>query len=108
MALLAAGLAFGQIKIAAPGTPKIQSPPMFTNAIILGTNLSSNLEFKKFPELSSPTPGVYVTRPYSLMVKVPDAHPDDIMVRPPPAPEPAIRIIKPEMQLVPPATNAVK
>jgi hypothetical protein len=108
VALLAAGLAFAQIKIAKPGAGKVQPPPLFTNAILLGTNLSPNLEFKTLPEISGSSPGVYVTRPYSMMVKVPGAQPDDISIHPPTAPHPALRIIKPEMQLVPNAANAVK
>jgi hypothetical protein len=108
VALLAAGLSFAQIKIAKPGEAKIQPPPLFTNAIILGTNLSPNLEFKTLPEIPGSSPGVYVTRPYSMMVLVPGAHPDDILIHPRPAPNPTIRIIKPEMEMVPAATNTVK
>jgi hypothetical protein len=46
-------------------------------------------------------PGIYLTKPYTSMVKVPGAHPDDMIQRPPRLPEPPMRIIRPDLKTVP-------
>ena len=72
--------AFAQIISVPPGTFKIPPPP-FNNSILPGTNELPHLETKKLGDLSSLPPGVYVTKPYACMVKIPGTTHDDIAVR---------------------------
>jgi hypothetical protein len=118
-ALFAAGLAFSQIKLAPPGPVKIPPPPMFTNSIIIhtnaitGSNSGSNsvphLEIKRPNEIPSSSPGIYLTKPFSMMMRVPGPMHDDVMMFPQNQPEPPIRIIRPELKTIPLSrTNQLK
>ena len=106
-AWFAAGLAFSQIKLAPPGPVKIPPPPMFTNPIIINTNSATgsnavpNLEIKRPDEVPFSPPGIYLTRPFSMMLRVPGPAHDDIMVFPQNQPEPPIRIIRPKLKTMP-------
>ncbi len=110
-ALLAAELAFSQIKVAPPGSVKILPPPMLTNSVIINPNSSRNLEIKRPDEIPFSPPGIYLTRPFSGKVLVPGPMHDDISIYPQALPEPPIRIIRPNLTLrretnsVPPLIN---
>ena len=105
--LLASGLAFSQIRVAPPQPVIIPPALTFTNPIIIHTNpvAGSNsvpyLEMKNSSEIPSSPPGVYRTKPFSCMVRVPGPMHDDISMFPQSRPEPPIRIIRPELQTVP-------
>jgi hypothetical protein len=114
-ALFAAGLAFSQIKLAPPGPMKIPPPPMFTNSIIIhtnaitGSNSVPNLEIKRPDEIPFSPPGIYLTRPFSMMMRVPGPMHDDVMMFPQDQPEPPIRIIRPDLKTIPLSrTNQLK
>jgi hypothetical protein len=53
------------------------------------------------PSTNQPSPGVYEAAPYKGIVIVPDAQPDDRCIIVPPAAQPHITTIAPDLKLVP-------
>ena|GEM_PF-3309093 len=105
--VLASGLALSQIRMAPPGTVKILPPPMFTNSIVVssnsvaGSNSVPDLEIKSPNEIPFSPPGIYLTKPFSMMIRIPGPMHDDIMMFPKNQPEPPIRIIRPKLKTIP-------
>jgi len=103
MILLAAAFAVAEITKAPPGTVRMPSPPLlFTNPVLPGTNELPRLESGRLDGNSAPPPGIYLTKPYCAMVKVPGAVPDDMAQRDVPPFTNAMPVIRPELKLEPP------
>ncbi len=90
-----------EITKAPTGTFKIPPPLLFTNSILPGTNERPRLSARKPDDFSSLPPGVYLTKPYTCMVKVPGSIHDDIAVRKVTAPTNSMPIIRPHLKAVP-------
>lgn len=86
-----------------PGTFTILPPPLFTNSILPGTNELPRLSARKLNDFSSLPPGVYLTKPYTCMVKVPGSTHDDIAVRKAIVPTNSMPVLRPNLKAVPPA-----
>jgi len=95
--------AFAEITRVAPGTFKLPPPPLYTNSILPGTNELPRLNIKNLGDFSSLPPGVYLTKPYTCMVKVPGATHDDIAVRKVTVPtNSTMPVLRPDLKAVPP------
>jgi hypothetical protein len=80
------------------------------NIIIITTNALGPVSGRTFraqqpkdskPFSSAALPGVYSTEPYTCIVIVPVAHPDDQSVIHPPEPAPNMPVLKPDLRFVP-------
>jgi hypothetical protein len=76
--LVVALAALAEITKAPPRSFTLPPPPLFTNSILPGTNELPRLETKNLDGFSSLPPGVYLTKPYTCMVKVPGEVHDNI------------------------------
>lgn len=93
--------AFADITSVPPGTFKIPPPPLFTNPILPGTNELPRLKTQRLDDFSSLPPGVYLTKPYTCIVKVPEAVLDDMAVRRATVPTNTMPVIRPKLKAVP-------
>ena len=98
--LSAATFAVAEISKAPPGAPKY-SPPVFSQPILPGTNNPPSAEVKNTDDFSALPPGVYRTKPYAGMVKVPEAVHDDIAQRNVPPFTNSMPVVRPELKPVP-------
>ncbi len=94
-------MVFAEITSVPPGMFKIPPPRLFTNSILPGTNELPRLKTKNLDDFPFLPPGVYLTRPYTCMVKVPGAIPDDIAVRKLTVPTNSMPVLRPELKAVP-------
>ncbi len=90
------------------------APDLNSRALLLETNslfrpgtprASPGLSYQRAPQPKpapgSPRPGVYRTAPYTCIVIVPGAHPDDKSIITPSAPVAKMPMIKPELKFIP-------
>jgi hypothetical protein len=84
-----------------PGALKIPPPPLFTNSILPGTNELPRLSARKLDGFPFLPPGVYLTKPYTCMVKVPGSTHDDIAVRKAIVPTNSMPVLRPNLKAVP-------
>lgn len=94
-------MGLAEITSVPPGKFKIPPPPLFTNSILPGTNELPHLKMKTLDDFSTLPPGVYLTKPYTCMVKVPDSVHDDIAVRRVTVPTNSMPVLRPKLKAVP-------
>jgi hypothetical protein len=99
--LLAAAVAFAEIKKAPAGKVVPVLPPIFTNSILPEKKEMPVVNLKRDDNgdhFSALPPGNYVTEPYACMVKVPGDTHDDIARHEVMAPTNAMPVIRPELR----------
>jgi hypothetical protein len=100
-ALLAAAMAFAEIKKAPAGKMAPVLPPLFTNSILLEkkempvVNLDRGDNGDHFSALP---PGNYVTEPYACMLKIPGETHDDIARHEVMVPTNMMPVIRPDLK----------
>jgi len=93
---------FAEITRVPPGMLKLPPPPLYTNSILSNTNELPRMKIKNLDDFSSLPPGVYLTKPYTCMVKVPGAMHDDIAVHRATVPtNSTMPVLRPKLKAVP-------
>jgi hypothetical protein len=72
-----------------------------TNRLFSGPAFTPRRVWRDGDETAILPPGVYLTKPYTCMVKVPGATHDEMCQNPPPAPNLPMQILQPDLNSVP-------
>jgi hypothetical protein len=85
----------------APFTNRPAAEFSLTNRILMASNSLPPLVWQDVTEVSSLPAGVYLTRPYTCMVKVPGGHPDDTCLHDQFKPTEPMPVLRPDLKTVP-------